>query len=86
MATIAVTKDSATVRITSISPVNSILTNMSESVFANAFSVVTTNKQPESLTINLSNGIALMPTYAKTDGVPITSTSQSSGGTYWVTG
>lgn len=84
MATISVTTSSAIVGVTPISPVSSILTNINEPLFANAFVLSTTEKQNELKSTGLSTSITLMPTYAKTDGAPIT--TGTGGGTYWITG
>ena len=87
MANIAVSLNSLTVGTSSLSPISSINTVINEQLYVAAFDIVTSTRQNVDIgeVVSVTTGITAMPTYTKTDGVPIT-TGTTSGGTYWVTG
>lgn len=74
------------VKVTTLAIVTSVLTQNTESLMPVALSTFKSNRLvgDESFKSKIRNGVTIIPTYAKTDGVPIG--SGSGGGTYWITG
>ena len=74
------------VKISSITPVSSKINQNTESLIPIALSSFKTSRvnDAESVITKIALGISVVPTYATTDGIPIT--NSTGGGDYWITG
>ena len=86
--TVSGNNTSAPVKILSESVIDAINSSGDEARFESSLAVVKTVRVPDSINSKLTTAMTLIPTYGKTDGVPITSTTSSepSSTTYWTTG